>query len=197
MAKEELMREKSVEVVNGIYEAFGRGDVPPVLAAMADDLEWYEAEGMPYGGVHHGREAAARNVLDPLAQDIPDFAATPEELIASGDTVAVVAHYTGTGKATGKELDLPSCTLGPARRQDRAAPAVHRHGEVSRSGADRGRHNRITLLKIDTTQPTEVTVAVGLPPPAANAGVSGAALRTRPCRSTRSSRSRSRTRLRS
>lgn len=59
------MGERSVEVVKGIYEAFG-----------------------------------------PLAQDIPDFAATPEELIASGDTVAVVAHYTGTGKATGKELDL-------------------------------------------------------------------------------------------
>jgi uncharacterized protein len=100
------MGEKSAEVVEGIYEAFGRGDVPTVLAAMADDIEWYEAEGMPYGGVHHGPDAAAQNVLGPLAQDIPDFAATPEELIASGDTVAVVAHYTGTGKATGKELDL-------------------------------------------------------------------------------------------
>ena len=100
------MAEKSIEVVKGIYEAFGRGDVPAVLAAMADDIEWYEAEGMPYGGLHHGPDAAARNVLGPLARDIPDFAATPEELIASGDTVAVVAHYTGTGKSTGKELDL-------------------------------------------------------------------------------------------
>ena len=100
------MGEKSVEVVKGIYEAFGRGYVSAVLAAMADDIEWYEAEGMPYGGLHHGPDAAAQNVLDPLAQDIPDFAATPEELIASGDTVAVVAHYTGTGKATGKDLDL-------------------------------------------------------------------------------------------
>lgn len=100
------MGEKSVEVVKGIYEAFGRGDVPAVLTAMADDIEWYEAEGMPYGGLHHGPDAAAQNVLGPLAQDIPHFAATPEELIPSGDTVAVVAHDTGTGKATGKELDL-------------------------------------------------------------------------------------------
>lgn len=100
------MGEKSVEVVTGIYEALGRGDVPAVLAAMADDIEWYEAEGMPYGGLHHGPDAAAQNVLGPLAQDIPDFAATPEELIASRDTVAVVAHYTGTGKATGRKLDL-------------------------------------------------------------------------------------------
>ncbi len=40
-------------------------------------------------------------------QDIPDFAVTPEQFIASGDTVAVVARYTGTGKETGKDLDLP------------------------------------------------------------------------------------------
>ena len=36
----------------------------------------------------------------------PTFAVTPIELIPSGDTVAVVARYTGTGKSTGKELDL-------------------------------------------------------------------------------------------
>jgi ketosteroid isomerase-like protein len=31
---------------------------------------------------------------------------TPLELIGSGDTVAVVARYTGTGKSTGKALNL-------------------------------------------------------------------------------------------
>jgi len=40
-------------------------------------------------------------------RDIPNFALAPEEFIASGDTVAVVVRYTGTGKDTGKELDLP------------------------------------------------------------------------------------------
>lgn len=101
------MSEQSVDVVRGAYEAFGRGDVPAVLGAMADDIEWYEAEGMPYGGVYHGGEAVAENVFGPLIRDIPDFAVTPEEFIASGDAVAVVVRYTGTGKATGKQLDLP------------------------------------------------------------------------------------------
>ena len=36
-----------------------------------------------------------------------DFAVTAEEFIASGDAVAAVVRYTGTGKATGKKLDLP------------------------------------------------------------------------------------------
>ena len=100
------MGEQSAEVVRGVYDALGRGDMPAVLGAMADDLEWYEAEGMPYGGVYQGGDAVAQNVFGPLIEDIPDFAVKPEELISSGETVAVVARYTGTGKATGKELDL-------------------------------------------------------------------------------------------
>ena len=101
------MGEQSVDVVRGIYEAFGRGDLPAVLGAMADDIEWHEAEGMPYGGVYHGGEAVAQNVFGPITQDIPDFAVKPEEFIASGDAVAAVVRYTGTGKATGKQLNLP------------------------------------------------------------------------------------------
>jgi uncharacterized protein len=101
------MGEQSVQVVRGAYDAFGRGDVPGVLDAMADDIKWYEAEGMPYGGLYHGGEAVVQNVFGPIVQDIPNFAVTPEEFIASGDTVAVVVRYTGTGKDTGNELDLP------------------------------------------------------------------------------------------
>ena len=101
------MGEQSVDVVRGVYEAFGRGDVPAVLGAMADDIEWHEAEGMPYGGVYHGGEAVAQNVFGPITQDIADFAVKPEEFIASGDAVAAVVRYTGTGRATGKQLNLP------------------------------------------------------------------------------------------
>jgi ketosteroid isomerase-like protein len=99
--------EQAVEVVRGGYEAMARGDVAAFLGAMAEDIEWYEAEGMPYGGLHRGGDAIAQKVLGPVITDIPNFAATPEEYVASGDTVAVVARYTGTGKETGKELDLP------------------------------------------------------------------------------------------
>ena len=101
------MGEQSVEVIKGMYEAFGRGDVPAVLGAMAGDIEWNEAEGMPYGGVYRSPEAVAQNVFGPLLDDVPDFALQPEEIIASGDTVVTVVRYTGTGKATGKKLDLP------------------------------------------------------------------------------------------
>ena len=100
------MAEDSVDVVRGVYEAFGRGDVAAVLGAMAEDVEWHEAEGMPYGGVYRGGQAVAENVFGPIIRDVSNFAVSPEELIGSGDTVAAVVRYTGTGHATGKQLDL-------------------------------------------------------------------------------------------
>jgi ketosteroid isomerase-like protein len=38
---------------------------------------------------------------------VEGFAITPEQLIGSGATVAAIVRYTGTGKATGKPLDVP------------------------------------------------------------------------------------------
>jgi ketosteroid isomerase-like protein len=101
------MSEQSIEFVKGVYGAFARGDVPAVLGAFADDIEWYEAEGMPYGGLHHGGEAVAQKVFGPIAEDVEGFAVIPEEFMGSDGTVAAVVRYTGTGKATEKALDLP------------------------------------------------------------------------------------------
>ncbi|MFN2491048.1 MAG: nuclear transport factor 2 family protein [Actinomycetota bacterium] len=101
------MGQQSVDIVRVVYEAFRRGDVPAVLGALADELEWYEAQGMPYGGLHRNWESVAEKVFGPLIEDIPDFEVSPEEFIASGETVVALVRYTGTGKATGKRLDLP------------------------------------------------------------------------------------------
>ena len=101
------MAEDSIDVVRGVYQAVGRGDMAAVLGAMADDIEWHEAEGLPYGGVYRGGQAVAENVFGPIMRDVTNFAVSPEEFIGTGDTVAVVVRYTGTGQATGKQLDLP------------------------------------------------------------------------------------------
>lgn len=33
----------NADVVRGLYEAFGRGDVPSVLGLLAPDVDWREA----------------------------------------------------------------------------------------------------------------------------------------------------------
>ena len=37
----------NVDLLQGIYEAFGRGDVDTVLGAMDPAIEWRQAEGNP------------------------------------------------------------------------------------------------------------------------------------------------------
>lgn len=101
------MAEQSVHTITEVYEAFARGDVAAVLGAMTKDIEWHEAEGMPYGGVHRGGQAIVQNVLGPITADVVDFAVTPERLIAEQGTVVAVTRYTGVGKETGEALDLP------------------------------------------------------------------------------------------
>ena len=101
------MSEETVEVVRGIYDAFGRGDVEAVLAAFDGDIEWNEAEGMPYGGVHRGPEAVAANVFGPITQDVEGFTVNPEEYFESGEEVVSLGRYTGRGARTGTELTIP------------------------------------------------------------------------------------------
>jgi ketosteroid isomerase-like protein len=79
-----------------------------VLGAFADDIEWFEAEGMPYGGLHRGRDAVVEKVFGPITTDVEGFALVIDELIGSGASVAAILRYTGTGAATGKALDVPA-----------------------------------------------------------------------------------------
>ncbi len=109
------MSEEDIEFVRGTYGAFARGDIPTVLAAFSEDVEWFEAEGMPYGGLYRSGEAVLQNVFGPIAADLDGFAVTPEEYIGSGATVVAVVRYTGTGKTTGKALDLPAVHIWDIR----------------------------------------------------------------------------------
>jgi ketosteroid isomerase-like protein len=102
------MSHDNIALVRNLYEAFNRGDVPTVLAGFADDIEWNEAEGMPYGGQYHGPQAVAENVFGPITNDVEDFAVTPEEILADGDRVVALVNYTGTAKESGNKLAMPA-----------------------------------------------------------------------------------------
>jgi ketosteroid isomerase-like protein len=63
-------------------------------------------KGFPWGGLQRGPAAVARNVFAPAIERVPDLAVVPEQVIQSGDTIAIAQRYTGTSKATGRRLDL-------------------------------------------------------------------------------------------
>ena len=90
--------------VQGVYDAFAKGDIPAVLGFLSSDVDWTEAEGFPYGGTYTGPNAVLEGVFMRLGTEWESFAVVPDEFIDGGDTVVVLGKYRGTYKATGKSF---------------------------------------------------------------------------------------------
>ena len=101
------MSQANVEIVKSLYGAFGRGDVPAVLAGLDAKVEWREAENFIYadGNPYIGPDAVLQGVFMRVGTEWDGFAATSERLLDAGDTVVSLGRYTGKYKATGKRID--------------------------------------------------------------------------------------------
>jgi len=86
----------NLEQIQELYGAFGRGDIEPVLAALAPDVEWVEGdiEGLAYGGVHRGPEAVSRDVFAQIPGADDSFELVPQEWVDGGDTIVMLGRVT-------------------------------------------------------------------------------------------------------
>lgn len=100
------MSRENVQVIQGLYEAFGRGDVPSVLNQMDRSIEWNEAENFIYAdrNPYVGPQAVLEGVFMRLGSEWEGFRVTPEEWLDAGDRVVVLGTYSGTHKATGRQV---------------------------------------------------------------------------------------------
>jgi uncharacterized protein len=100
------MSNENIEIVRGIYEAFGRGDVPAVLGRMDAAIEWREADNFLYAdrNPYLGPQAVLEGVFMRLATEWDGFAVTPAEWLNAGEHIVVLGIYGGAYKATGKEV---------------------------------------------------------------------------------------------
>ena len=97
----------NTEFIRGIYEKFVQGDVPSVLAAFDDNIEWIEAEGTPYGGTYRSGDEIVQNVFIKLATEWTGYTVAPEKFYDAGATVIVTGTYSGSYNATGKNMTTP------------------------------------------------------------------------------------------
>lgn len=100
-------QQSTLDIVKGAYDAFRRGAIDEVTAIMADDIEWVEAEGGPYGGVYNGPDAVVEGVFQPLGGKWEEFVVEPERFVDGGDTVVAMGTYRGTYAETGKHFEAP------------------------------------------------------------------------------------------
>jgi uncharacterized protein len=100
------MSQENVEIVRGVYEAFGRGDVPTVLGHMDQSIEWNEAENFIYAdrNPYVGPQAVLEGVFMRIGVDWEGFTVTPEEWLDAGVRIVVLGTYSGMHKATGRSV---------------------------------------------------------------------------------------------
>ena len=95
-----------VKVVKGMYEAFAKGDIPAVVAALDPQVEWWEAENFIYdeGNPYIGPEAVLNGVFMRIGTEWEGFTVSPKEVLDAGDTVIGHGYYSGTYVKNGKQV---------------------------------------------------------------------------------------------
>jgi uncharacterized protein len=92
-----------VTMVNEIYEAFGRGDIPFIIDQLSDNCHWVASgEGfLPEGGTYKGRDAA--NFFTRLNENIEFTAFNPVSINSiSEKEVVAFGNMSAISRATGK-----------------------------------------------------------------------------------------------
>jgi ketosteroid isomerase-like protein len=100
------MSKDNVGIVSSVYEAFAKGDVPTVLAAMDPQIEWNEAENFPYAdrNPYVGPTAVLEGVFARLVGEWEYFKLALEETLDAGDTVVSRGRYDALYKKTGAKV---------------------------------------------------------------------------------------------
>jgi uncharacterized protein len=101
-----MSTEENKSTVQSIFEAFGRGDIPGVLAHVSEDASW-DAPGpsvVPFYGSRRGHEGAAE-FFRQLGSNVEFEKFEVYEFIAEGESVVVTGSERGRVKATGKTYE--------------------------------------------------------------------------------------------
>jgi ketosteroid isomerase-like protein len=101
-----MSTEENKRIVQTVFEMFGRGDVPGLLALVTEDAEWAAPgpETVSYFGERRGPEGALEFFKN-LGADVEFESFEPGDFIAEGDRVVVLGSERGRVRRTGKTFD--------------------------------------------------------------------------------------------
>lgn len=98
------MSQSREDVISGLYSAFGRGDLPAVLAALDEDIEWHTPANLPHGGDFRGRDAVGR-FFQGIGEHWQSLEVELESLVSGDDTVVALVRAHGLLRASGEEFE--------------------------------------------------------------------------------------------
>ncbi len=99
--------EENTETIQAVYRAFGRGDVPAVLDAVTNDVDWATETSStvaPWYGVRHGKDGVA-SFFEAFGSTMEVQEFNPYAFAANDSEVHTVVRCRATNRTTGKTID--------------------------------------------------------------------------------------------
>lgn len=93
------------EVVREMYEAFGRGDIPAILAKLDENVEWeygFAPNEVPWLQSRRGRNEVGKFFESLAALEFNNF--VPTAILEGEKVVVALVNLTLTVKKTGKKI---------------------------------------------------------------------------------------------
>jgi uncharacterized protein len=105
MQQTAVSQQEQVATIRSFYEAFARGDVPHILARLADDVEWRSPPSVPWSrGTHRGPDEVGQ-YFGRMMEHWSEFSVEPAEVLAGDDHVLSIGTYRGRARETGREFE--------------------------------------------------------------------------------------------
>jgi ketosteroid isomerase-like protein len=95
----------NLDVVRQWYAAAAQGDFSTLHALMDSQLEYHDAEGLPFGGLYVGRETVLDQMMPTVMQGFEWFRIEPEQFFEAGHEVITTGRYRGKTIDTQRELN--------------------------------------------------------------------------------------------
>jgi ketosteroid isomerase-like protein len=86
------MLTSDIDAIRAAYAAFGRGDVPAVLDALADDIAWTVPPVDDWGGTFRGKDAVL-GFFAGLPGRYGAWNLATDEFLDAGDRLVVLGHH--------------------------------------------------------------------------------------------------------
>lgn len=80
------------DIVKGAYAAFATGDLPNVLSALSEDIDWNAVEVDGLAGKRKGHDDLVE-FFGGLLTTYEPFTVTPDRFVEDGDLVIVIGHH--------------------------------------------------------------------------------------------------------
>lgn len=94
----------NLDLIRATYEGTSEENGRNLLAALAPDASWTEAEGFPYAGTYVGPDAIIAGVFRRLGTEWTGYRAEVRTFLEDGARVAAFGIYSGTYNVTGKSM---------------------------------------------------------------------------------------------